>query len=406
MVRTVAEIESEARASGGLSFAPRPKRVGIVADYAEERWPSMELVAELTSLGIARYAEGAFQPAILRPKLPRAGRRLPVLGEAAALNADRYLGRYLAYPRWLKSRVGSFDLFHVVDHSYAHLVHHLPAARTGVTCHDLDAFRSLQGHERRPWWFRATMRRVFTGLRAAAHVICDTTAVRDELAAMAGFDAGRLSVVPLPMHPVFGPEPDAGPDADAARLVKADEGRGMDLLHVGSTAPRKQLSLLVRVFAGVRERHPNARLIRVGALTPGLRKLARDLGAGDAIVELPHVDRRVLAAIYRRATALLITSEREGFGWPVLEAMACGTPVVASDIPPHREVGGEAAIYASPTDRQEWIEAVDTLLRDLRDPAERRGHREAVLERAHQFSLERYAEGLLSVYRGVLGMKG
>ncbi|HET7232101.1 MAG TPA: glycosyltransferase family 1 protein [Longimicrobium sp.] len=409
MVRTVAEIEAEERSSGGLRYAPKPKRVGIVADYLEERWPSMDLAAELTSLAIARYGEGAFHPAILRPKLPRVLRGRLSIKEHGAKNFDRYLGRYVAYPRWLKPRARGFELFHVIDQSYAHLVNTLPGQRTVVTCHDLDAFRSLIGDERetRPFWFRQTMKRVLKGFRAAAHVICDSEAIRQDILSHRLLSADRLTVVPLPVHPDFGPRADAEADANAAKLLGAHDAAATDLLHVGANVPRKNLPFVLEVFAAVRQRHPGARLLRVGgALTDYQRGIAERLGVRDAIVELPHLDRPTLAAVYRRANVLLLPSEREGFGWPVLEAMACGTPVIASAaLPTVREIGGEAIGYAPAGSVQGWIEAVDRLLHDRADAHEWAGRREAALERADAYSLESYAAGILPIYRRLLGMR-
>ena len=382
--------------------------VGIVADYLEERWPSMDLAAELTSLALERHAAGAFEPATLRPTLPRVLRGRFGVRERRALNADRYLGRYVAYPRWLGRRAGEFELFHVIDQSYAHLVHRIPAERTVVTCHDLDVFRSLLGPDRepRPLWFRATMRRVLGGFRRAARVICDSEAVRQTLAAERIVDPARLSVVPLPVHPDFTPFPDAEADAAAARLLGPASGAPLDLLHVGINIPRKRLGFLLRVFAAVRERHPGARLLRAGgAFNDHQSELVARLGLpGESIVELPFLTRPVLAAVYRRATALLATSKREGFGWPLVEAMACGTPVVASDLPVFREVCGEAADYAPVRDLQRWVEAVDRLLLDRGDAREWSGRRDAALERADRFSLEAYAHGVTSVYRRMLEM--
>jgi glycosyltransferase involved in cell wall biosynthesis len=409
MVRTVAEIEAEARSSGGLSYAPKPKRVGIVADYLEERWPSMDLAAELTSLAIARHGEGAFHPAILRPKLPRVLRGRLSIREHGAKNFDRYLGRYLSYPRWLKARARGFDLFHVIDQSYAHLVSTLPAGRAVVTCHDLDAFRSLIGDERetRPFWFRQTMKRILNGFQSAAHVICDSDAIRLEILAQRLVPRERLSVVPLPVHPDFGPHPGDPADEEAAKLLGRRDPEAPDLLHVGANVPRKNLPFLLEVFAAVRQRHPRARLIRVGGgLTDYQRGIAERLGVRDAVVTLPHLDRLTLAAVYRHASALLLPSEREGFGWPVLEAMACGTPVIASAaLPTVREIGGEAIGYAPAGDAQEWIEAVDRLLQDRADRREWNGRRHAALERADAYSLDSYAAGILPIYRHVLGMK-
>ena len=402
MVRTVAEIEAESRIRRGLSFAPQDRRVAIVADFLEEGWPSMDLAAELTSLAIARQAGETFIPAILRPQLPRLARRVPTLAGGTARNGDRYLGRYVAYPRWLKKRARDFALYHVIDQSYAHLVNVLPNERCVVTCHDLDAFASVSGSdpEPRPYWFRATMHWVMSGLGAAAHVICDSAAVRDELVRRQLADAARLSVVPLPVHPDFSPEPRESADAEVRRLLGPRDPDAPGLLHVGANMPRKNLPLLLRLFAELRARDPAARLVRVGgALDAGQRALAAELGIGDSLVELPFLERPVLAALYRHCAALVLPSDREGYGWPVLEAMACGTPVVARDLPSLREIAGDAAVFVPTDDARAWAATVQDVLAG-------RGAalRTAALERAAAFSLEAYGAAVTAVYRRVLHM--
>src|SRR6185295_18885544 len=100
---------------------------------------------------------------------------------------------------------------HVVDHSYAQLVHQLPADRTLVTCHDLDTFRSILEPELEPRSaaFRAMTRRILNGLRQAAHVACDTAATRDGLVRAAGVDAARTTVIPNGPHPSCTSAPEA-----------------------------------------------------------------------------------------------------------------------------------------------------------------------------------------------------
>ncbi len=121
----------------------------------------------------------------------------------------------------------------------------------------------------------------------------------------------------------------------------------LEILHVGSTIPRKRIDVLLRVFAAIREANPSARLVRVGGpFTNDQVDLARDLNVEDAAVVLPFVTSKVLAAVYRRAALVLVTSEREGFGLPLIEAMACGAPVLASDLAVLREVGGAASQFA------------------------------------------------------------
>ncbi len=393
----------EAALEAALAEHPTSIRLGIVCDYLDEEWASMDLAAELLGEALATHAPREFRATLLRPPMPRLARRASRSG--LARNADRYFGRYVAYPRWLRPRQRRFDLFHVVDHSYAHLLHVLPPERTVVTCHDLDAFRSVlhPGDEPRPAWFRQTMRRVLSGMRKAAFVVCDSEPIRASLEERGLVAPERLRVVPLPVHPDFAPDPDPPADREAARFLGPSDAHPADLLHVGMNVPRKGIDFLLRVFARVRRTHPAARILRAGGpLNADQLRLVEALGIGDSIVELPFLERRVLAAVYRRAAALLMPSEREGFGLPVVEAMACGTPVVASDLPVLREVGGEAPVYRDPRDVEAWMDAVDRLLRDRKDPREWRGRREAALERADVFSLESYARGIVDVYHQVL----
>lgn len=364
-------------------------RVGVVCDYVEEGWPSMDLVAAMVEDAIvSRTPE--LRGVTLRPALPVVFSRF---GGRRSFNADRALGRYLAYPRWLRRHRGDADVFHVVDHSYAHLVDALPAGRTVVTCHDLDAFRSLldPAAEPRPAWFRAIARRILRGLRGAALVLCDSAAVAAEIERHGLVPAGRVRVVPLPVHDDF-VLADPARDAAAARLTRGSPY----VLHVGSTSPRKRLDVLLDAFAAIRRAHPELRLVRVGgALPAGLRSRAARLGLDDALIELPLLDRPTLAAVYRGASVVLLPSGREGFGLPLLEAMACGAPVAASDLPVLREVGGEAAAYVPVGDARGLASAALALI------AGPGGARHAGPRRAAEFSPGRFAARLADAYRFV-----
>src|SRR6185295_12028848 len=125
---------------------------------------------------------------------------------------------------------------------------------------------------------------------------------------------------------------------------------------------------LLRIFAQVRKQIPDARLIRVGGpFTTEQTKLAKRLNVADAILVLPQLERNVLASIYRRSSLTLLPSDREGFGLPLAEAMACGTPVIASDLQVLREVGGEAAEYCAVGDIDSWAHAITRLLKERKD---------------------------------------
>jgi glycosyltransferase involved in cell wall biosynthesis len=378
-----------------------PLTVGVVADYAEEAWPSMDLAAELLQAALRDHASG-YAPALLRPRMPRAFRR--VLRGRTGLNADRLVARHLAYPRWLRRHGRGLDLYHVADHSYAHLVHALPAARTVVTCHDLDAFRSIldPAAHPRPAWFRAMAARPLDGLGRAAHVVCDSDAVHAELLSYGVVPPERVSTVPLPAHPDFSAAPDAIADAEAARLLGPADDH-VDLLHVGSTVARKRIPLLLKAFAEMAPVVPRARLVRVGgALEPEQRRIAAAHGIADRIVELPFLDRRTLAAVYRRAALVVYPSEREGFGLPLVEAMACGAPILAADLTVFREVAADAARYVARDDAPGWAEAIGDEIDRLASPQTRAAARDTVLRRAERFTLAAYARGITDVYTRVL----
>ena len=130
---------------------PLPLRVAIIADYLEEGWPSMDLVADMLFDRLQREHGAAIAPVLIRPPMRRRAGHLPGAGGTAwGRGADRIANRLWDYPRLVSGLAERFDLFHIVDHSYAQLVHRLPAGRTIVTCHDLDTFRSVLDPELEP----------------------------------------------------------------------------------------------------------------------------------------------------------------------------------------------------------------------------------------------------------------
>lgn len=142
------------------------------------------------------------------PPFRRRWTGLPLVGRSRlAHNADRFWNRYRNYPKSLPSLTAGFDLFHIVDHSYAHLVHWLPADQTGVYCHDLDAFRCLlePQAEPRPPWFRALVQQVLSGMQRAAVVFFNSQYVGKQIEQFDLVDPARLIHAPLGVAPEFTP---------------------------------------------------------------------------------------------------------------------------------------------------------------------------------------------------------
>jgi glycosyltransferase involved in cell wall biosynthesis len=383
-------------------------RLAVIGDFVEEKWPSMDHVAEMLFQHLAEEHAGTFDSTFIRPPMSRRLTRLGATTCRSTFNADRLFNRLWDYPRRLRKLRDCFELFHVTDHSYAHLLHELPPERAVVTCHDLDTFRPLFQTDAGPRsrLLKALASRTLEGLRRAARVVCVSEATRKDLLAHHLYREDRVVVIPNGVHPSFSPEPDPHADAAARRLLGSYNASvdAQHILHVGSTVKRKRVDVLLRVFAAVRVEFPRARLIRVGGpFTAAQKELVERLGLKDSVIVLPFVEREVLAALYRIASVLLQPSEREGFGLPVIEAMACGTPVVASDVPVLHEVGGDAGLYCPVGDVHAWAATVIELLDEEREQHHLWSNRGAAAQaQAAKYSWAEHTRRMVALYQELL----
>jgi glycosyltransferase involved in cell wall biosynthesis len=347
----------------------------------------MDLVADMLFAELTSQFSAAVRAELLRPAMRR---RIPGSGRLAR-NGDRLMNRFYDYPRWLRKKRASFDVFHIVDHSYAHLALELAPERTVITCHDLDTFLCLLDPDCKSGWYGFFVRRILEGFRRARHVVCVSEATRQALLLQKLIPPERTSVIPNGVAPCFHAAPEGTSDA-------------FTLLHVGSTIPRKRIDVLLRVLAAVRQRIPETRLVRAGGqFTAEQMLLAASLGVERSITVLPFLEREALADVYRRATLLLFCSEREGFGLPLVEAMSCGCPVVASDIAVLRETCGDAAEYCPVADIGAWTHTVVRLLEEHRGaPEQWRTRGERARNQATKFSWAEAARRLVPIYRELI----
>jgi glycosyltransferase involved in cell wall biosynthesis len=381
-------------------MTPLP-RLAVLTDFPEEGWPSMDLVAEM----LLAHLDNSD---VVRPTRVCAPfkRRLSFLG-GAGRNFDRLTNRMWHYPRYARRRAADFDLFHLCDHSYAQLLHELPADRAGVLLHDLDTFRCLldPAAEPRPRWFRAMMRRILAGLQKARVVFYISSAVRDQIERHNLIDPARLVKAPPAAAPEFTIAHQAGakPASNTSERRPGSPAAPIPqpyLMHVGSCIPRKRIDTLLETFAAART--GDLKLLQIGGeWTPAQRALIDRLKIADAIVQLRNLSRETIADLYRGAAVVLQPSDAEGFGLPVVEALACGTPVVASDIPVLREVGGDAALYCPVGDVPRWSQTVTDLLDGRLTPPPLATR----LAQAAKFSWAEHARVIADTYRELLDVR-
>lgn len=311
--------------------------VSILPVFPQERWPSMDLCAE-------RLA--ACWPGACRVEIPGFRQIISARDHGFLWNVDRAWNRYVRYPAIARRAASQPGFFHVVDHSYAHLVHSLPSKRTGVYVHDLIPFEPfLIPSVPRPWWHSWVFHRVWSGMLGAGLLFCNSVVLRDRLVRLNHWPSDRVIHAPLGVCEEFRPH---GP-----------REKGNYLLHVGSCVARKRVDDLLRVYAGVRKHHPDLVLIQAGGtFSPSQQELLKTLSLEGAVMQRRDLSRDSLARLYRGARAVVVPSENEGFGLPVIEALACGAPVVASDLPTLREAGGGAAVHVHMGDIGGFIQAV------------------------------------------------
>lgn len=265
-----------------------------------------------------------------------------------------------------------------------------------LTIHDVS-------YQRHPEWFpyrRDVFRRAFYrhSARAAAHILTDSSFSASEIAAAYGIPASRLTVAPLGVDAHFAPARPGAPCEWPAGV------RAPFLLHVGDLHERRNLGVAVEAVLAARRHSGTTTLSLVLAgvdrgVGDALSATALRAGAADAVVRLGSVGEEQLRTLYRCATALVYPSLYEGFGLPVLEAMASGTPVIASRAASIPEVLADAGLLLDPLDVDGWTAAIVHI---VNDEEQRKRMSAAGLGRAAGFTWERTARATLDVYRRTL----
>lgn len=296
------------------------------------------------------------------------------------------LQKKLVYPSKIRAQVRS-GIVHILDHSYAFLLEYIPSGvRTIVTVHDLLPLREPDGLGTNA--VRRFRRRV-EWVKKADLILADSQATADDLVELIGADRMKIRVLPL------GAEPRS---SELSEFIIPEKVTGPFIFSIGGYMKRKNLEILPAVIEKVRAVRPEIQLVRAGALLPDtLRKEFQERCGNGSLVELGKVTEAALDRLYGLAAATIIPSRYEGFGLPVLEAMARECPVVAARTTSLPEVGGDAASYFEVDSPDEAASRIlDILLADPASLAEMKAHS---LVRAGQFTWESHFCKLLEIYR-------
>ncbi|MEO1163919.1 MAG: glycosyltransferase family 1 protein [Chloroflexota bacterium] len=292
---------------------------------------------------------------------------------------------------------GQVDLYHATDFT---LPPTLPSTKTIVTVHDLSFVRVPDAASAR---LRAYLNAVVPrSVRRATHVLADSQATKDDLCDLYGLQDADVTAL------LSGIDARYEPTKDIVELMTTRNKYSISdkpyIFSIGTVQPRKNYSRLIRALKIIRERGLNVQLVIAGGkgwLEGEMYQTLDETGMREHVNLIGFVDDEDVPALYSGAECVAYVSLYEGFGFPVLEGMACGTPVVTSNVSSLPEVAGDVAIMVDPYEVEAIADAIETVLTDsdLRNDMIQRGY-----THARQFTWEKSARKLHTIYRDILAM--
>jgi glycosyltransferase involved in cell wall biosynthesis len=366
-------------------------RVLLVGNYLSDRQESMQRFTTLMQDGLTRAGH---EVKVIRPV--EAVSRLSPGGHGVGKWLG-YVDKYVLFPGELRAAAGWADVVHICDHSNAMYSSWVGGTPCVVTCHDMLAVRGALGEDTDcPASFtgRYLQRWIVRGLRRASVVVSVSSATAADVAQIVGGSAQKRRVA---LNALNYPYRRLSREDALGRLSKVrelDSARPF-VLHVGSNLARKNRPGVIRAFARA-SREVDLQLVFVGPpLTAELQELIGFEGIGERVTTIVKPSAEVLEALYNRALALFFPSRYEGFGWPLIEAQACGCPVICSRCAPFAEVVGESAMVRDVDDEAGFAEKI---VRLAGDSTERDVWSAEGLRNAARFAPEQMIAQYMDVY--------
>jgi glycosyltransferase involved in cell wall biosynthesis len=375
-----------------MDVSPAVHRHAGLGRYAHELLSAELAAAPEHAYQTVYYApHGDERPAPPLDRVPGRALRVSAKPWRMSVLLAHFTGQYL--DRWLPAG----DVFHATDH----LLPPLQRSRTVFTVHDLIYLFYPQYHLPLNRWYLTLMMPRF--LRRADAIIAVSENTRRDVTRLMGIPAERITVVYEGVNPAY--TPDIAP-AEVQRVRARLHLPERYVLCLGTLEPRKNVSGLLDAYQALLARSPKTPPLvlagRKGWLFEPIFERVRALGLEERVCFTDWVPEADTPPLMAGAEVFVYPSLYEGFGLPPLEAMACGTPVIASTAASLPEIVGEAGLLVDPQDSAGLTQALERL---LDDPALRARLRAQGLARARQFTWEAAARQTLAVYERVLAQR-
>ncbi len=360
-------------------------RILLLGNYEIDGQESMQRFAVSMAQGLKQVGHEA------RIRKPRA---LFGLLNPSSSGVGKWLGyvdKFAIFPSALRSEIEWADVVHICDQGNSFYTKYLRFVPNIVTCHDLLGVRSARGEfpqNSTGWTGRHLQKMILKGLSQAQHVVCVSDATRCDLLRLARIREQRVSRIYNALNYPYS----CMEEYEAMQRIQRFDIYPNEpfILHVGGNQWYKNRLGVLRIFSTLREfpRDLPLKLVMVGKpWTAEMRQFALEKGMSNVVLELTAVANEDLRALYSTASMLLFPSLEEGFGWPIVEAQACGCPVATSGRPPMNEIGGAAAIYIDPDNPNLSASIMNQTLKNM-----------AGMKESSVANAERFRSGMIDSY--------
>ncbi len=363
------------------------------------------IVRTMPSFSMDTYADGVIAGLrVIRPDweiIELAPYPFDRRSQSIVLRAKKAYERFWHFPHRVARQPA--DLVHIIDHSEAHIVRWVKkrGTPTVVTCHDLINFfyrDNIQGSVRVPLVSNGLWRRSLQGMSHADHVVSVSSVTAHDMTQLLNINPAQITVVPNAVEPIF--QTASSSEKEALRQQHGASPETMCLLNVGTNHPRKNLTIVLQAVNILVQQGLPVQFWKVSAdFNDEQKAFIHSQQIEPYIRYLGNPDNATLVRLYSAADILVAPSLHEGFGLTLLEAMACGTPVITSNCSAMPEVVADAGILVDPQSKQAIADAVIHL---HRDPAYYQTLVARGLTRASQFTWENTAAQIAQIYEHLL----